>query len=50
MGMEALLTLGVLVCAVGLFISEKLPVDVVALLVLASLLVLRLVSPEQALY
>jgi len=49
MGMEALLTLVVLICAVGLFVSEKLPVDVVALLVLASLLVLGLVSPEQAL-
>ena len=49
MGIAALLTLVVLVCAVGLFISEKFPVDVVALLVLASLLVLRLVSPEQAL-
>lgn len=49
MSMEALLTLTVLICAVGLFISEKLPVDVVALLVLASLLVLGLVSPRQAL-
>lgn len=49
MGVDALLTLAVLVCAIGLFISEKLPVDVVALVVLASLLLLGLVSPEQAL-
>lgn len=49
MGMEAWLTLAVLVGAVVLFVSEKLPVDVVALLVLASLLVLGLVSPRQAL-
>ncbi len=49
MAMEAWLTLAVLVGAVALFISEKLPVDVVALIVLASLLVLGLVSPQQAL-
>jgi di/tricarboxylate transporter len=49
MDLDALLTLAVLVGAVVLFISEKLPVDVVAMLVLASLLVLGLVSPDEAL-
>jgi len=49
MEMEALLTLAVLVGAVALFVTEKLPVDVVAMLVLASLLVLGLVTPAEAL-
>lgn len=49
MGMDALLTLLVLVGAVALFVTEKLPVDVVAMLVLASLLVLGLVTPAEAL-
>ena len=49
MGMELWLTLAVLAGAVYLFITEKLPVDVVALLVMASLLVLGLVSPAEAL-
>lgn len=49
MPLDALLTLAVLVGAVALFVSEKLPVDVVAMLVLASLLVLGLVSPAEAL-
>ncbi|OHE79566.1 MAG: sodium:proton symporter [Lysobacterales bacterium GWF1_69_6] len=49
MTMEALLTLAVLVGAVALFVTEKLPVDVVAMLVLASLLVLGLVTPAEAL-
>ncbi len=48
MGIDAILTLAVIVVAVGLFISEKLPSDVVALLVLASLLVLQLVTPAEA--
>jgi len=48
MGIDAILTLAVIVVAVALFISEKLPSDVVALLVLASLLVLRLVTPAEA--
>ncbi|KFN46647.1 hypothetical protein N787_09610 [Arenimonas metalli CF5-1] len=47
--MDALLTLLVLVGAVALFVTEKLPVDVVAMLVLASLLVLGLVTPAEAL-
>ena len=49
MTLEALLTLAVLAGAVVLFMTEKLPVDVVAMLVLASLLVLGLVSPAEAL-
>jgi di/tricarboxylate transporter len=47
--MEPLLVLAVLAGAVYLFTTEKLPVDLVALLVLASLLVLGLVSPSEAL-
>lgn len=42
-------TLIVLVGAVVLFVSEKLPVDVVALLILGSLLVFGVVSPGEAL-
>ncbi|MFP7722340.1 SLC13 family permease [Lysobacter sp. A3-1-A15] len=49
MGLDLWLTLAVLVGAVILFVTEKLPVDVVALLVLASLLVLGLVTPGEAL-
>lgn len=49
MGLEAILTLLVLVAAIALFATEKLPVDVVAMLVLASLLVLGIVSPAEAL-
>lgn len=47
--MELAITLFVLVGAVALFVSEKLPVDVVALLVLSTLLVLGVVSPGEAL-
>jgi di/tricarboxylate transporter len=43
------ITLVVLVGAVLLFVSEKLPVDVVALLILGSLLVSGVVSPNEAL-
>ncbi|WP_454828457.1 SLC13 family permease [Pseudoxanthomonas wuyuanensis] len=49
MGMEVWLVLAVLAGAVVLFVTEKLPVDVVALLVLSSLLVLGLVTPREAL-
>lgn len=49
MEMDAILTLMVLLGAVALFVTEKLPVDVVAMLVLASLLVLGLVTPVEAL-
>lgn len=49
MATELWLTLAVLAGAVYLFVTEKLRVDVVAVLVLASLLVLGLVSPVEAL-
>ena len=49
MSPDAWLTLLVLAGAVGLFVSEKVPVDVVALLVLLSLLVLGLVGMDEAL-
>lgn len=49
MGTEAILTLAVLGGAIVLFATEKLPVDVVAMLVLASLLILRLVTPAEGL-
>jgi di/tricarboxylate transporter len=49
MGFEALLTVAVLVGAIILFATEKLPVDVVAVLVLAALLVLGLVTPAEGL-
>lgn len=46
---DLLLTLLILFGAVALFVSEKLPVDVIALLVLGSLLVSGVVTPTQAL-
>ncbi|MFZ2235741.1 MAG: SLC13 family permease [Dokdonella sp.] len=49
MGIELWVTLAVLVGAVILFVTEKLPVDVVALLVLSSLLVFGVLTPAQAL-
>ncbi len=49
MGMDLWLTLAVLAGTVYLFVTEKLPVDVVALLVLSALLVLGLVAPAEAL-
>lgn len=49
MSLDAWLTLVLLLIALSLFISEKLPVDVVALLVLASLLVSGVLSPAEAL-
>lgn len=49
MNLDALLTLLLIAGAVALFVSERLPADVVALLVLASVLVLGLVTPAEAL-
>ena len=46
---DILLTLLVLLAAIALFATEKLPVDMVAMLVLASVLVLGLVTPREAL-
>ena len=45
---DMLLVTAVLIGAVALFVTEKLPVDVVALLVLVSLVVLGLVGPDDA--
>jgi di/tricarboxylate transporter len=47
MELEAVLVLTILVGAVALFISEKYPIDFVALLVLGVLLALRLVTPAE---
>lgn len=47
--MDALLTLAVVLAATALFVSEKLRVDVVALMVLCALLLLGLVEPKAAL-
>ncbi len=49
MAVEAWMVLALLGLAVALFASEKLPVDIVALLVLVLLLVLGLVTPAQGL-
>jgi di/tricarboxylate transporter len=49
MDIQLLLTFLVLIGALFLFITEKLPVDLVAMLVLASVLILGLVTPAQAL-
>lgn len=49
MTLDAVLTLSILLAAVLLFATEALRVDVVAMLVLVSLLVLGLVTPAQAL-
>ena len=49
MSADLWITLAVLVGAVVLFVSEKWPVDVVALLVLGSLLVFGVVDPSEAL-
>ena len=46
--MEIYLVLGVLLVAVTLFISEKYTIDIVALIVLALLIVLGLVSAQEA--
>ena len=47
MPIDAILVLAILVGAVGLFVSEKYPIDFVALLVLGSLLALGLVTPQE---
>lgn len=49
MSTDAILVLLILVGAVALFVTEKLAIDMVALLVLGAVLVLGLVSPEEAL-
>ncbi len=47
MSIDAILVLAILVGAVALFVSEKYPIDFVALLVLGTLLALGLVTPEE---
>ncbi len=49
MSTDAILVLAILIGAVALFISEKYPIDFVALLVLGMLLVLGLVTPQEGL-
>ena len=49
MPLEAIVVLAILVGAVVLFVSEKYPIDFVALLVLGTLLALGLVTPEEGL-
>jgi len=49
MSVEAIMVLGILVGAVALFVSEKFPIDFVALLVLGTLLLLGLVTPHEGL-
>ena len=48
MTFEILLVLAILAAAVACFATERLPVDLVALLVLSVLLVSRILTPEQA--
>ena len=47
MPLDAILVLAILVGAVALFVSEKFPIDFVALLVLGALLLLGLVTPQE---
>ncbi|MDX1502790.1 MAG: SLC13 family permease, partial [Thermoanaerobaculia bacterium] len=47
MPVEAVVVLAILVGAVALFISEKFPIDFVALMVLGVLLLLGLVTPAE---
>ena len=49
MTLSIALTLGILGIAIFLFITEKIRVDVVALMVLGTLVVANLVTPEEAL-
>jgi di/tricarboxylate transporter len=49
MSWQAWATVAVIVAAMGLFASEKLRIDLVALLVLAALVILGIVSPVEAL-
>lgn len=49
MSLQAWATVAVIVAAMGLFASEKLRIDLVALLVLATLVILGIVNPVEAL-
>ncbi len=50
LALDSILLLGLIVLAMVLFVSEKLRADVVALCVLAALLILGLIEPDQALF
>ena len=50
LGLENILILAVVLGAMVLFVTEKLRVDLLALCVLVTLLILGLIKPEQALY
>ncbi len=47
MTLEIVLVFAVAICAVVLFATEKLSVDLIAMLIMASLLILGIVSPEE---
>ena len=47
MTVEAIMVLAILIGTVALFVSEKYPLDLVALIALGALLALRLVTPEE---
>ncbi|MEO8649689.1 MAG: SLC13 family permease [Acidobacteriota bacterium] len=48
MNLEIILVFGVAICAVILFVTEKLSVDLIALLVMASLLILGIIKSDEA--
>ena len=47
---DIILVLVVIICAMALFVSEKLRIDLVAMCVLLALLLLQLIEPEQSLF
>jgi di/tricarboxylate transporter len=47
---EIILVLALIICAMALFVSEKIRMDLVAMCVLLALLLFHLIEPEQALY
>jgi Na+/H+ antiporter NhaD/arsenite permease-like protein len=48
MNLEIILVFTVAICAVVLFITEKLSVDLIAMLIMASLLILGIIEPHEA--
>ena len=47
--MDALLVLGLVIVATVLLVTERLRADLVALVILAALILLRIIEPDQAL-
>jgi di/tricarboxylate transporter len=47
MSFEIGLVFAVAICAVVLFVTEKLPVDLIAMLIMASLLILGIITPQE---